>query len=85
MKCSSAYFSNTDCEYFPCHEHGFDGFNCLFCFCPMYSMECLGEPLYVDLNGRLVKDCSKCAYPHIPGNYMDIMRLLSALAVHGSV
>jgi len=32
-----SYFSNKECEYFPCHK-GADpeNFNCLFCYCCMH-------------------------------------------------
>ena len=34
-----AFFSNKECEYFPCHA-GADpeNFNCLFCYCPLYAL-----------------------------------------------
>ena len=34
-----SYFSNKECEYFPCHK-GADpeNFNCLFCYCPLYAL-----------------------------------------------
>ena len=32
------YFAHKECEYFPCHEGADpDDFNCLFCYCPLYS------------------------------------------------
>ena len=62
-------FSNTDCEYFPCHEGGdsFE-FNCLFCYCPLYTLgkRCGGAFRYAK-NG--IKDCSACVFPHLPENY----------------
>ena len=34
-----AFFQNTACEYFPCHETKFpERFNCLFCYCPLYAL-----------------------------------------------
>ena len=34
-----SFFSNRECEYFPCHK-GADpeNFNCLFCYCPLYAL-----------------------------------------------
>lgn len=62
-------FTNRDCEYFPCHA-GADPerFNCLFCYCPLYTQgsDCGGQYTYLK-NG--VKDCSNCLIPHIPQNY----------------
>lgn len=80
MKHSYKYFKNTDCKYFPCHEIEKEAdFNCLFCYCPMNRYEdCLGTPQYIKKeNGAVIKDCSKCIYPHIPEHYEDIMVFLS--------
>lgn len=45
-----AYFSNRECEYFPCHK-GADqeNFNCLFCYCPLYVLgdRCGGKFVYL--------------------------------------
>lgn len=64
-----AFFSNRECEYFPCHP-GVDPeeFNCLFCYCPLYPLgeECGGAFQILD-NGA--KDCSGCAIPHRKDNY----------------
>lgn len=76
MENSYKFFENKDCKYFPCHK-GLQDFNCLFCYCPMYaSKECLGNPSYIDKGDRQIKDCSKCAFPHVPGNYEKIMQFL---------
>ena len=43
-----AYFSNTACEYYPCHPDADpDNFNCLFCYCPLYMLgrECTDQRL----------------------------------------
>ena len=55
-------FTNTDCEYFPCHtiEEGTQ-FNCLFCYCPLYFIPCPGDYKRLD-NG--LKDCMGCTLPH---------------------
>lgn len=72
-------FTNTKCEYFPCHE-GADPeqFNCLFCYCPLYTLgqDCEGKYTYLE-NG--VKDCSNCLIPHIPQNYGYIIERFQEL------
>ena len=74
MKNSYKFFENRECKYFPCHK-GLENFNCMFCYCPMYSKEkCLGNPSYIDKGDRVIKDCSKCVFPHIPENYEKIMQ-----------
>lgn len=76
MKNSCRFFENRDCEYFPCHR-GLKGFNCMFCYCPLYAKEkCPGNPEYIEIDGRTIKDCSKCTFPHQPENYDVIMRFL---------
>ena len=67
-----AFFSNRDCEYFPCHPGADpDNFNCLFCYCPLYLLgeECGGNFRWLE-NG--VKDCSNCLFPHRRENYYVI-------------
>lgn len=60
------FFQNVNCEYFPCHKKikSPEEFNCLFCYCPLYSLgeECGGKFQYTK-NG--LKDCSECVLPHI--------------------
>ena len=79
MENSYRYFCNTACKYFPCHE-GMEGkdFNCLFCYCPMNSLEkCLGTPKFVKTKeGKIIKDCTGCSYPHVPEHYDAIMEFL---------
>ena len=79
MEHSHQYFKNQDCQYFPCHQ-GMEGeeFNCLFCYCPMNPYEdCLGKSRYIKRsNGKVVKDCSGCTFPHEPRNYQMIMDFL---------
>jgi Zn-finger protein len=77
---SYKYFKNIDCKYFPCHAIDREAdFNCLFCYCPMNQYEnCLGTPHYITKeNGTVIKDCSKCTYPHLPEHYDDIIAFLS--------
>ena len=81
-----AFFSNTKCEYFPCHEKADpENFNCLFCYCPLYCLgdNCGGRFSYLD-NGY--KDCSGCIFPHraesydlITSRYAEIMNAMRSL------
>ena len=33
------FINHRKCEFFPCHETSDeDGFNCLFCYCPLYAL-----------------------------------------------
>jgi len=76
MENSYCYFKNTKCEYFPCHTE-MEDFNCLFCYCPLYSMEdCLGVYEYVEVNGKKVKSCKDCIFPHVPENYNKMIEIL---------
>ena len=61
MENSYKYFKNKDCKYFPCHKGLSDDFNCLFCYCPMYSMpNCPGSKTYIEKNGKKIKVCTDC-------------------------
>lgn len=74
---SYKFFCNTKCEYYPCHKT--DGeLNCLFCFCPLYYNDyCPGNPnLFETTDGKKIKDCSSCGYPHKLENYEQIIRIL---------
>ena len=73
MKNNYAYFQNKDCEYYPCHKEEGEDFNCLFCFCPLYSMgrECGGSFTYTE-DG--IKDCSSCTIPHSKDGYDYIVK-----------
>lgn len=79
MENSSRFFKNTACSYFPCHK-GLDSdeFNCLFCYCPLYDREvCPGNPSYIKkADGRIIKRCTDCTFPHKSENYERIMNLL---------
>lgn len=76
---SAKFFKNTDCSYFPCHT-GLDEdcFNCLFCYCPLYSKNpCPGNATYIKKDdGRIIKRCTDCTFPHKAENYEKIMKLL---------
>lgn len=68
-----SFFSNKECEYFPCHSGADpDNFNCLFCYCPLYALgpKCGGDFKYL-ANGY--KDCSACLFPHKKENYKVVV------------
>ena len=61
MKNSSKFFSNKECEYFPCHN-GIqeEDFNCLFCYCPLNRFDdCPGNPNFTLKDDKTVKNCVK--------------------------
>lgn len=72
MNNDHSYFCNRECEHFPCHKtNDEENFNCLFCFCPLYSLgENCGGNFVIMENG--VKDCSSCLLPHKKENYQLI-------------
>lgn len=75
MKNSYRFFSNTECEYFPCHKTAKpERFNCLFCFCPLYLFEECGGNYRVLESG--VKDCTTCLIPHTYEGYDHILARL---------
>ncbi len=67
------YFENRNCEYYPCHK-GSGHINCLFCFCPLYRLDCGGNYTYT----KGVKDCSNCLFPHVEQNYDKVIEKLVA-------
>ena len=77
------FFQNRDCEFFPCHGDVEEtGFNCLFCYCPLYTLgeQCGGAYEYTE-NG--VKSCENCSFPHHRDHYDALIARfpeLSALA-----
>ena len=75
------FFQNRSCEYFPCHKGAdSDNFNCLFCYCPMYTREHWpGNPQYIEVKGRKIKACTDCTFPHRPENYDKIMEILKGV------
>ena len=80
MENSSSYFSNKDCEHFPCHKMTKSGgFNCLFCYCPLYPLgdKCGGRFEYTEKN---IKSCENCLLPHIPQNYEKVLENLKKLS-----
>jgi len=86
-----AFFTNRECEFFPCHA-GIDPdeFNCLFCYCPLYALgdKCGGRFTYT--SG--IKDCSHCVVPHrkdnygyITGRFNDIVEAMKRIAAMNSM
>lgn len=77
MENSSRFFENHECSFFPCHKLEGD-FNCLFCYCPFYTrIVCPGNPEFIKKeDGRVIKKCTGCTFPHKPENYERIMSLL---------
>lgn len=69
---SYKFFENTDCDFYPCHEN-MDEINCLFCFCPLFHLDC-GNDNKID--GK--KDCQRCTFPHHKENYDEIIRILKS-------
>ncbi|MBQ7109575.1 MAG: metal-binding protein [Clostridia bacterium] len=76
---SYSYFENKKCEYYPCHKA--ENINCLFCFCPLYHMEdCGGSPEFIETDGKRIKDCSNCMFPHRKENYEKIIEKIKAVS-----
>lgn len=76
MANSYCFFENRECEYYPCHK-GIEELNCLFCYCPLYSYEkCPGNPKYKEKNGKMIKDCTDCNFPHKRENYAVVNELI---------
>ena len=71
-----SFFQNRECEYFPCHQTlREEDFNCLFCYCPLYSLpQCGGNAKFLQ-NGS--KDCSACLFPHERQNYAAVIKKLA--------
>ena len=66
---SDRFFQNQECRYFPCHTGvPEEEFNCLFCYCPLYTLgrECGGNYVYTEKN---IKSCKDCTFPHRRENY----------------
>ena len=71
------FFCNNECKYFPCHKMSDNNtpennFNCLFCYCPLYSLgdKCGGNFKYSGKQN--IKDCQDCNLPHRP-EYYDVI------------
>ena len=76
MEHSYRFFSNKDCQYFPCHKN-LEDFHCLFCYCPLYLLEkCPGKPEYLERDGKRIKVCTNCTFPHQPESYDIVINIL---------
>jgi Zn-finger protein len=71
---SYKFVQNSKCEYFPCHSISknvmpdIEDFNCLFCFCPLFSLgSSCGGNFQILSSG--IKDCSFCSIPHQKNKY----------------
>lgn len=53
---SSKFFSNIECEWYPCHKD-IEDLNCLYCYCPIY---------YHCGTRAGGKECKDCLFPHDP-------------------
>lgn len=76
-KNSAAFFANKQCRYYPCHESDED-INCLFCYCPLYHMDCPGNYEMAEAGGKTIKNCKDCVYPHMADNYPEIIKRLKS-------
>ncbi|MCR5053706.1 MAG: cysteine-rich small domain-containing protein [Lachnospiraceae bacterium] len=72
---NSRFFSNKECEYYPCHESGED-INCLFCYCPLYLYECPGNYRITEKDGKKIKNCRECTFPHEKENFEKVIAIL---------
>ena len=73
-ECAYSFFSHKECEFFPCHKGvNPDDFNCLFCYCPLYTLghDCGGNFRYLDSG---IKDCTNCTLPHTRRSYSYIIK-----------
>jgi len=76
MENSSRFFANRECEYYPCHSCD-EELNCLFCYCPLYPMDnCPGNYRMVEKDGKMIKSCIDCIFPHKADNYDKVMQVL---------
>lgn len=58
-------FTNSQCEFLPCHKDVKREFNCLFCYCPLVFLKCPGDyRVFTDRNGLVRKNCTDCTLPH---------------------
>ena len=76
MENSHKFFGNKECRYYPCHQ-GIEELNCMFCYCPLFHLDnCPGDPSYSEKNGKKIKVCTACTFPHVPANYDRIIEIL---------
>lgn len=75
MKNGYNWYTNKDCEFYPCHKSEKD-LNCMFCFCPLHSdLNCGGNYIMIG-DEKDIKDCSNCLLPHNNGGYNYIINKL---------
>ena len=77
---SCQFVQNRDCEFYPCHKGvPEEEFNCLFCYCPLYTLgpTCGGAWHYLE-NG--VKSCMDCSFPHRRENFSAVTARFPELA-----
>jgi len=72
---SARFFANHACEYYPCHKCSVE-INCLFCYCPLYHLDCPGNYTVKEIDGKLIKNCKDCVFPHLQQNYDKVIRIL---------
>lgn len=78
MEHSYRFFENKECSYYPCHD-GLEALNCLFCYCPLYHREdCPGQPEFLEKEGRRIKVCKNCTFPHRPEHYDSVIQILKS-------
>ena len=65
------FFQNVGCSFFPCKPT--EKLNCIFCFCPLYRLDCGGD---YKILGDGKKDCSSCLIPHEKGYNYIISKML---------
>jgi Zn-finger protein len=68
------YFIHQDCSFYPCHNLK-DWKSCLFCWCPIYLLDCGGD--FVIRDG--IKDCSRCIIPHTEEGYDYILKTINGI------
>ncbi|MGI6400600.1 MAG: cysteine-rich small domain-containing protein [Thermoguttaceae bacterium] len=84
MDNSHRFFKNVDCRYYPCHKK-IDEINCLFCYCPLYGLpDCPGTPEFVERNGKTLKKCTNCVFPHVPEHYDRVIAALKLAYENGA-
>ena len=84
MTDASCFFQNTACPYFPCHKGiSLDEFNCLFCYCPLYSLgaDCGGT---YKLTEKGIKSCVDCGFPHKRENYTLVLKKITLVLARTS-
>jgi len=78
MENNYRFFNNGECRYLPCHDApDVEKFNCLFCYCPLYSLgdNCGGN--FKRSGEKKIKNCEDCCLPHQPEYYDVIMQKLA--------